>query len=166
MANITPNAAVTARIPIDVAEDALTDLIGRIESRLLRIVGHPSAERTEVVSTLWTDRALVSRPILSVASVGEGAPGTVPVETEDYFHYANGRTLIRQYYPWDQDVTITYTPVDITDDWIEAVIDLVRLRLGRQAMQGERTAEWSYTAPDWIEQEREIVARLLPPVVV
>jgi hypothetical protein len=56
---------------------------------------------------------------------------------------------------------VTYKPADDRSKRKGVIIDLVRLELNRTAMEQESIGgEYSYVAPNWDKQRREIMKRI------
>lgn len=163
--SVTTLANVKNRIPVDLTDAELQIMIDRIESRLTQIYGAPGATaRTDTFYDAGNGYVKLPRNFVSIEAVYNGTTVDTevddPLEATDY--RATGATIRRlpYGYSWLDTIVVEWTPTDITDEWIECVIDIVRLRLARTAHRAERTAEWSYSGAQWEEDEREIMARL------
>jgi hypothetical protein len=166
MPSVTSLANVKERVPVDLTDAALQTMIDRIESRLIRAVGTPDdTAREDVFYGVCDGLITLIRPPVSVEAVFTSTT-TVDTEVDDPLAVTewrlSGSNLERlpYGYPWFDVVIVQWTPIDITDDFKEAVIDLVRLRTARTAHRAERIGEWSYSGADFEAAELEVIARL------
>lgn len=191
MVSITTLAEVKGRIAADLSDGNLQTLIDRVESRIMKATGHPSAQRSDRfvafggggvpmsppdyiyldnygphrAAQALTDVLTLARDPASIAGIKTANTDAASADDLDPdLYYYSGANVYRRNYYWLTETIVTWTPVAFTDDFIEATIDLVRLRLGRSAYKGERVGnEWQYTARDSPEDaEREIIDRLTP----
>lgn len=195
MVSITLLAEVRGRIAADISDGNLQTLIDRMEARIIKAVGHPSAERTDRFVALGAIVYAMAPPdFIYVDNYGpyRGAPGYSPIiglahdiaeidsiktaasdaasadDLDPTLYYTSGNNVYRANGAfWQAETIITWTPVAFTDDFVEATIDLVRLRLARSGYKSERAeGGWSYTSPDdWNEAERAIIETLAPSSV-
>lgn len=169
--SITAIADVTALVITDLTTPQLQAQIDREESALIARVGHPSAERTQTFIGQSSIIAL-GRPALAVDEVTTdiyNPPVADPlVVTDDYAVYFDRGIIERvgaPYYTFFTYTVVTWTPIAFTDQFKDAVIELVRLRLSRRGFKSERVGnEWGYTAPDWEEEREKIIGALVGAV--
>lgn len=166
MTSVTSLANVKERVPVDLTDAALQNLIDRIESRLIRFVGIPgSTAREDIFYGVCDGLITLLRPPASVEAVFTSTT-TIdtlvddPLATTDWRLSGSNLERLPHGYPWFDAVVVQWTPIDITDDFKEAVIDLVRLRTARTAHNAERIGEWSYSGADFEAAEQEVIARL------
>lgn len=166
MTSVTSLANVKERIPVDLTDGALQNLIDRIESRLIRAIGTPDdTAREDIFYGVCDGPITLIRPPESVDAVFTSTT-TIdtdvddPLATTDWRLSGSNLERLPYNYPWFDVVVVQWTPIDITDDFKEAVIDLVRLRTARTAHRSERIGEWSYSGADFEAAELEAIARL------
>lgn len=165
MPQIVSNATIRALIVTDLTEEQLTELIGRVEAAIILKAGPPTGQRETLFSgegrTIY-----LGRPATNIASIKTGYTpgligGTVLVVDTDYAINLGAGWLAHAgigFAPW---TLVTWTPVDFTTAFTDAVVDVTRLRLSRRGYKSEKVgSEWGYTAPDWEAEEEAIVARL------
>lgn len=190
MVSITTLAEVKGRIAADLSDVNLQLLIDRVESRITKATGHPSAARSDRFvafgglapssppdyiyldnygpyrqAQTFSDVLTLAREPATISGIKTASSDAASADDLDPdLYYFSGALVYRRNYYWLAETIVTWAPVPFTDDFIEATIDLVRLRLGRSAYKGERVGgEWQYTARDSPEEaEQEIIARLLP----
>lgn len=192
--SITELAEVRGRIALDISDANLQKLIDRVESRIVKAVGHPSDERADRFVALgvntynspadpiyvdnfgpyralpgYTNMIALAHDPAEIGGVQTAQTDAASADELDpasyylsgpYLYRANGVT-------WERETIVTWTPVDFTDDFIEATIDLVRLRMARTAYTSTKIGnEWAATSPaDWDAAERAVIERLAPAVV-
>jgi hypothetical protein len=165
MPSIATLANVKDRVPVELTDAALQALIDRIESRLTRLVGAPDdTPREDAFYGVGDGLIALIRPPASVEAVFTGTTVDplvdTPLAATDWRLSGANLERLPYGYCWYDVVVVQWTPIDITDDWIEAVIDLVRLRTARTAHTSERIGEWSYSGADFEAAEQEVIARL------
>lgn len=169
---ITSRDAVNALVVHDLTDDQLDALIAREEARLLAAVGHPSAERTKVYDGNPTAIFLPRAP-LAVASIVQTYPpgGIQRYPFGAFYNYPLGEyqvigsVIYHTYGFFFGPVAVTWTPIDFTPQFTDAVIELVRLRISRRGYAQEHIgSEWRYIAPtSWEDVEQEIIGGLMAP---
>lgn len=166
MSLVTPDD-VRALINTSLSEEALQDVIDRVESEITTRIGEPQNDggTVQIVKTLRGEGEHLFLPteIMSIVSIVED---DVALVSTDYRTWSGG-VIERLPYGehWGDVCVVTYKPADDRLRRTAATIDLVRLELNRTAMQSESVAgEYSYSAPDWEKERRRILRRVSFPV--
>lgn len=168
-------SALRARIETPVGDGDLQALLDSIEQDIVDVIGNPYESATADISETHAGYGrdlFLARRVLSVTTVTEydsltDATGTELTENVGFAVWPKQGRLERIGGKWGAKVTVEYVPADDRLKWMEAEIDLVRLRLAHTAMKAESVGgELSYTAPDnWEKEKRRVIERLMFPRV-
>jgi hypothetical protein len=167
-------AEVRALINTSLVDANLQVVIDRVEAEVTARIGAPQDDSgTATITKILPgegDNLFLPGEVASIVSIVERDEGGVTytlLET-DYRVWGGGVIeRLPEDSHWEDQVLVTYKPVDDRLRRTAAIIDLVRLDLSRTAMLGESVAgEYSYTAPgNWEAERKRIMKRLAFPVV-
>ena len=166
-------AEVRAMINTGLTDVNLQAVIDRTEALITSRIGAPQNDggTVQIVKTLAGEGANIFLPteistIVSIVEVDEGG-NTYAVPTSEFRVWGAG-TLERlpEGSSWEDQVIVTYKPLDDRELRKGAIIDLVRLELNRTTFGSESIAgEYSYSgAVDFEKERKRILRRLAFPV--
>jgi hypothetical protein len=168
MATLVNPSELKTFVNTPLSDDAVQRVLDAVEYELNRRIGEPQNNDgdLELTETLEGGRPFLflKHPISEVVEITEtswGGTETI-LDADDYRVWGEQGKLERQLArSWATLVTVTYVPTDDRPVRRQAIIDLARIALDRQAMKAESIGgEYSYTAPDW-EAEKEVIYRRL-----
>lgn len=175
MSSLVTVASVRAQIQTGLNDTDLQDVIDCEEAEVIRrfgahysTAGNPAVAATvsETVegrpagSRAYRQSLYFRRKLTEITKVVEDG---VDLEADDYRLWGGQGRIERlpAGLTWGEVVTVTYIPEDDNGIRRAAIIDLVRIALGRTAMKSESVGgEFSYTAPDWDAARKNILARI------
>jgi hypothetical protein len=162
-------AELRAIVKTSKSDTQLQQVIDREEAEVVARYG-PHYDGTAITEACdgGTCSLFLKRRIGSVSSVSEAQSlgGTAAALTSTQYAVANEGRVIRlsEGTRWGRSVTVSYIPVDDRPLRKQVLIELVRLALEQTAMKSESVAgEYSYQAPDWEAQRRDLYRRLALP---
>ena len=164
---------VRALINTGLTDVNLQAVIDRNEALITSRIGAPQDDgwTVQLVKTLAGDGNYIFLPseIASIVSIVEVDDGGVTYTLETYeYRVWGGGTIERlpEGSNWEDQVIVTYKPVDDRELRKGAIIDLVRLDLNRTTFSSESIAgEYSYSgAVDFEKERKRILRRLAFPV--
>lgn len=159
-------AAVRAVVETALTDPELAAVIEREEAEAVRRfgpIGDGASPATATVAgggaSLFLPKAVAA--LTSVAERAGLASPLAPVDASRYLRWdAQGR-LDRIDGVWGTQVVVTYTPADERERWTAVLIEVVRQAVEQTALRGASVAgEYSFQAPDWEQQRRQLYRRL------
>jgi hypothetical protein len=156
-----------ARVPTDLGDSALGQIIDEEEAEVVRRFGAHADDGT-VIETIDSEKAcnvFLPRRIDSVSSITEGDGITqTALAVADYRVWPKEGRLERiatlgTTIEWQPHVIVTYTPQDDKKERQRVLLELCRISVERQVMRKETVGQqdYSYQSPDDWERERENV---------
>jgi hypothetical protein len=161
-------AEVRALISTELVDDDLQVIIDRVESHVTGKVGAPQDDtgNVQIVKTLAGDGPNIFLPneiasIVSIVEVDEGS--TYTLNAYEYRTWGGGVIeRLPEDSNWEDQVIVTYKPVDDRPQRKSAIIDLLRLELNRTTFTSESIAgEYAYSGAVDFEKERKRIMRRL-----
>lgn len=157
-------ADVRALVKTALSDAQLQTVIDRIEGEITARIGAAQDDtgNVEVTETVRGGgcHLFLRVPVASIVSIVED--GNV-VDASDYRLWGEAGMVehLPEFSEWESVCVVTYKPTDMRARRIQATIDLVRLTIERTAMAGESiSGEYSYTAPDWDVQMRQVLRKI------
>lgn len=154
-------------VPTNLADSVVDSVIAREQAAIERLLGAAydgsALMETHVQEPFSGNSLYLRRRVASVSSVSEqrtafSAAVTLVANTEYLALPMQGRLLRLGGGDWGSIVVVTYVPVDDSEEWRRALVDLVRLSTSRTGLKSENVAgEYSYTAFGNPEAERSKV---------
>lgn len=162
--SLLTTAESRALVKTALSDTQLQAVIDRIEGEITARIGAAQDDtgNVEVTETVRGGGCylFLRVPVASIVSIIEDAN---VVDASDYRLW--GESGMVEHLPelsdWGSVCVVTYKPTDMRAQRIQATIDLVRLTIERTAMAGESiSGEYSYTAPDWDAQMRQVLRKI------
>ena len=157
-------AQVRAHVETELSDSAFERLIDSQDARIRRMVGpHDGTLTVDNYRTDGLHRIWLPRPAETVTSVEEryetDATWTT-VDSGNYYLSDEGNTINRTDTRFLPLAKIVYEPVAENDLRMQALIDLVRLRVADDAMASHTDGDFSATSVDYAREERRILEPL------
>jgi len=165
-------ADLRQHVETDLVDAAVQRLLDDAEEMIVAAFGANFADAPIVVQLEGGDRNLfLDRPASAFTSIVETETDdttTTTLAADDYRTWHGGRRIERlrtgtnARRVWGPLVTITYTPVDDTDQRKRVQVDLVKLAIQFSGLASEKVGSWSGTALDYDRERAKILSALQP----